>query len=610
MSYFFCVFEPGNKLIKGLENDLSEIAPESIRKDAVRIKGDSYHFASYGNDKAIRNIIISEEREGSWLAILGTPLVGLTSKKGEEAFLTEFLERPTDELRQTIDGNFAILCYDARAGKMLVATDFNCTIPVFYSTKSEGIVFSSHELVLAKFNGSERDPFGFSQAIHLGSTWGSRTRFSDIKKMRACEILTIDKKLKMSIEPYWTPKEEKMWSGTFDSLLEHWMESLKSAVLKFYECADRKRVFADFTAGEDARLILSQCHALGIPFTAQVTGLSYDTDVIVAKEAAKKANFELLVRNKHWISEEELLAHVWDIVVGNDGYQELFKACVEFATNNASPLDDYSIVKYCGLPGGEAFRGSYYLRGKAIFPSRTATLDFRFFTKMKYMLDFHPGLLKYPDHDFMSETFNLVKESVEDVKAFPLGIQIDHLLRAFQTCLLGLKYRNPLYLPFATRELTRSVYYIPPRYKRGGRLTRACTEILFPEVASVKTQKGVPTVRRTFSRFPLFLPEYLALVKGISSGAVGRLLKWRQANKWYYSLDRNAAIFETLLNTAPYRKWLSSSENMLTGEFYNSSAIDPLLAEAKGGTCRYVPVLGRIISQELACRWVFDERDR
>ena len=62
------------------------------------------------------------------------------------------------------------------------------------------------------------------------------------------------------------------------------------------KCSDHKPVLADFTAGEDARLILAQCHALGIPYRAHVTGFADSIDVMIAKEAAKKVGFELLER--------------------------------------------------------------------------------------------------------------------------------------------------------------------------------------------------------------------------------------------------------------------------------------------------------------------------
>ena len=78
---------------------------------------------------------------------------------------------------------------------------------------------------------------------------------------------------------------------------------LRESVWKFYECSGKKPAVSDFTGGEDARLIVAQCHALEIPFKAQVTGLANDTDVIVAKRAAKRAGFDLIERrhNPDWL---------------------------------------------------------------------------------------------------------------------------------------------------------------------------------------------------------------------------------------------------------------------------------------------------------------------
>ena len=147
------------------------------------------------------------------------------------------------------------------------------------------------------------------------------------------------------------------------------------------------------TAGEDSRLIVAQCHALGIPYKAHVTGLSDDVDVIVAKEAARRGGFDLIARERHRIGEEQLLADAQKICLNSDAYLEYFNACSDYGTEIASPLDDYNIVKYCGNAGGEAFRGKYYLRGKAIFPTMRTNLDYKFLVRMTHLLDYRPGLL-------------------------------------------------------------------------------------------------------------------------------------------------------------------------------------------------------------------------
>lgn len=607
MSYFVCRYKTDEVDIQALHKLLLDTIPVDKQNSSLRLGGKYSCLVSHGIENVIPDIAIKKEYGDSWLAMLGTPLVKFKDKKSEQTFLDGFLTSPEQFLRYKIDGSFALFCYDFSKDRFLAATDFNSTTPIFYAVRPNGVIFSSHELVLARVTNAEIDPLGFAQAIHLGVTWGSRTRFKNIFKMLPCQILIIDDSKRIHAESYWRPEDETVFSGSFEELLAKWMSSLKDSVWRFYECADYKSTICDFTGGEDARLLLAQCHALGIPFKAQVTGLDDDIDVIVAKRAASSARFDLMIRQMQWANEEDLLANALRIILGGDAYQGFFSSFVEFATNRASPLDDSKIVKFCGDPGGEAFRGSYYLRGKAIFPSRRSSLDYKFFTKLKYLLDYHPGLLQYSDGDFLESIYGIVNENLKDVEGFPLGTQIDHLLRVFQTCFLGMYYKVPLYLPFATRDLTRSVYYIPPNYKRGGRLTRACTEILFPELAFVRTQKGVPTIRKTTLRLPLFIPEYIHLVKSVSRGTVSRLFKLIDSKKCTHSVNRDALTFNTFLKLVPYCDWFSSSKSMITGHLYNADVVNSILLQTRAGSHRYLHILGRVINMELAFRWVYQK---
>ncbi|MDD1779021.1 MAG: hypothetical protein LUQ65_12720, partial [Candidatus Helarchaeota archaeon] len=611
VSYFISGFKTSPSIIKAFEQIYKDLVPKpTMYSRALRINSGPSFVVNYSGEKVIPDISISnlDNNQGSWLVLLGTPLMNLNSLEKKQEFLATFLSSPASALYKSVEGNFAILCYDAKRDRLIAGSDYNNTTPIFYSVTKDGVFFASHELALARLTNPAIDPFGFYQAINIGATWGSRTRFQNIYKTLPCQLLIIDNEKKLKAEQYWMPHLEKQWDLNFDEVMEKWINLLSESIWKFYECSGRKQVICDFTAGEDTRLILAQCHALGIPFKAQVRGSDEDIDVIVAKQAASKVGFDLIVRQMHYVTREELLVDASKISLIGDGYKEFTFSCIDYATDKRSPLDDYRIVKYCGVPGGEAFRGSYYLRGKAFFPSRIAPLDYKFFTRMKYLLDYHPNLLRYPNNEGIVAIHKIVRDNLEDVGHFPIGIQIDHLLRTFQTCFEGLKYKNPLYLPFATNNMTRSIYSIPPRFKRGGRLTKACTEFLYHELAVIKTQKGVPTIRKTLLRLPLFMPEYISTIKGISSGAASRLLKWKMANKWYYKQDRNMYVYNTILNQPPYCNWISSQTSMQTGYLYNPDILNPLIIQAKTGSSRFLPVLGRVINQELACRWVYGNR--
>lgn len=611
MSYFIAGYSTANLNLKSFEKVFSDVVPAHIKKEAYRIKGKKSFLVGFGNKKVIDDFIYHNERNGSWFSVVGSPLVSQSYRHDEQQFFDHFIANPQKILTQEIDGCFSLIAYNATTDSFFLATDYNNTIPIFYTRTSEGILVSSHELPLAKILQSDIDPLGFSMVVQVGKTWGPHTRFKNIRKLVACQLLTLQNESRDKENIYWHPSEEKLWSFSFNDAIEKWNSILKDSVQKYYECSKNETVVCDFTAGEDARLVLSQCHALGIPFKAQVSGFDdeNDIDVVVSKKAAKEAGFDLIVRPKHFITEKQLLENenATYISLMHDAYEDFTRSCTDFASELVSPSLDYEYIKYNGGPGGEAYRGSYYLRGKALLPSLNISFDHRFFTRMKYLLDFHPGLLVYPDRDLKNIIFRLVEDSLADVKEFPIGIKIDHLLRMFQTCYSGLVYKNPFYLPLATRRMTHSIYSIPPHFKQGGKLTKACTEILYPKLAFTKNQNGVPTVRKTLLRTPLFIPEYIALAKFISKGFASRFFKWTQSNKWYYKWTDHAPAITGLMNNPPYSNWFSSSQSMITGNLYNRNAMNALLTDVKNGSTKYVPILGRIINQEIACRWVYNK---
>jgi hypothetical protein len=464
------------------------------------------------------------------------------------------------------------------------------------------MTFSSHELVLARLLDAEIDPFGFAQVIALGTTWDSWTRFVGIQNMAPCQLMIVEDDLRVHRSDYWTPHHDEPRDGDLEEQQRTWLPVLRDSVQSFHDCSGATEAFADFTAGEDSRLIVATCHALEIPFTAFVGGADDDTDVVVAKQASEQAGFDLIHRPRRRITRAQVTQHASEIVADSDGYKDLFLSCQQWATEAADPLDP-AVPKFGGIPGGEAFRGAYYLRGKALRPDANATLDLPSFLRRKYLLDHQPGLLRYGDRELLPRIHDAAESALHQVQGFPVGTQIDHLLRLYQTCGWGMRYRHPVHLPFATGSMTRSIYWLRPRWKRSGRLTRACTEMLWPELARIRTQNGVPTVRKTLRNQRLFIPGYLATARAIARGYNQRVLKRRVPQKIGSSVDLNREVLDALLRTPPYSEWFSDPAAMMTGHMYEGAALNAMLEAGRSGASRSLPILGRVLSQELALRW-------
>ena len=609
MSYFFAGF---HEQLSNLDRLQKVFRSHTNTHEEIDLNHDNFFLVKFPEDKVISDIVIKHDKSESWMALIGMPLVSKSSREKKQQLIELFLDNYEKAILDHIDGHFSLVAYDAIEHKLIVATDFNSFVPIFYSATSDSTLFCSSELELAKLRQSEVDPLGFSHAIHLGATWNSVTRFKEVRKMNPCEIVTVDAQNRLSRRRYWQPSDERLWQGRFDVVLEQWMSRLRESVMAFYQqSTEKSAIWTDFTAGEDARLVVAQCQALDLPYRARVGGVPGpgNADVALASRAANEAGLDLIVDPYTLIQDEQVVEYAKDICLYADGYGSFFWWATRFSTDLHKPPLAHSYLHLSGMPGGEAFRGTYYRRAKLMFPSQSRHLDDRFFTRVKFLLNYTPRLLSFDDREFLESIYSRVKESLLEVEEFPSGIKVDHLLRVYQTCGWGLSKRNPFYHPLGTKDMTRSIYNIPPHFKKAGRLTKACTELLYPKLARTKTQHGSPTIRRTIMREPLFFPEYFSEVKKIANGVTRRLMHLRQTSKslsGHHRADLYSTTMMALLGAEPYKSWFQSSKTMMTGELYNHDAVSHMIDRARLGHCRRVEVLGRIIQQELACRYVYD----
>src|SRR5262245_27058627 len=292
MSYFFACIRSGDSNIQKLERFFLDFIPEAKK---ATISGQNSCVTKYSQSKVIEDIVIKDKKSKSWMVLIGMPLIEAKTEEELQTLIESFLDDAQKTISNQIDGHFALLAYDSNKDNFIAATDSNCFIPIFYTSVASETFFCSSELVLAKLLQAEIDPVGFSEGIHLGVTWNSRSRFKNIAKMRPCETITVNAHNVFKKESYWKPENEELWRGNFDQILERWLRVLQDSVLSFYKRSSIKDpVWLDFTGGEDSRLLVAQCYALGIPFRTQVGGS--EADIRVASKSAKQAKFDLVVR--------------------------------------------------------------------------------------------------------------------------------------------------------------------------------------------------------------------------------------------------------------------------------------------------------------------------
>lgn len=560
--------------------------------------------------KPIPNLVLRSADTKSWIVLIGMPIINdIDNETAIQKFIIRFFDKPEKSLREEIDGHFALFAYNAENNNVYFATDYNSFIPIYFSRQGNNVYFSSSEAKLAKELNLPIDAFGLTQAVHLGSTWGEQTRFEGAKKLRACELVVLHE-MSVSKSCYWNPGLDVPWTGSFDDTVSQWGELLNKSVKLFPEYADNYPLSADLTGGEDSRLIVAQCHALGLPMRTRVLGFPGNKDISIAQQCAESTKLELDIEEYTYQSEEELDQVIFDVCLASDGYGSFFTNSIFFATHQNRRPREYSQVHLCGMPGGEAFRGAYYLRAGVFFPSRQKKLNIDYLLKFKYLLDYSPGLTALDHARFYEQIRTQIESSLQEVDTYLAAIQVDHLLRVFQTSVWGTSIKQPFYLPLGLRDMTRSIYQMPPGYKSSGKVTRACTEKLFPQLAFMKTEMGIPTIRQTCSRFPLFVPGYISQTKQLMSGVQRRLFKFGHAKKslsMHHRTNHHQLIMKKMLDSGPYAKWFKSADTMLTGEHYNAQTLNEMLTSARAGKCSKLITLGRVINQELLCRHVYGD---
>lgn len=581
-----------------------------------------FHFSSkdsfaycYTPPKVIDDVFIRVLDSESWLFLVGAPIFDARNDVERQDFAREFFRNPKNILRNRVDGHYAVLAYDSKANIYFAGSDWNSLIPVYYALTKDGPLFSNSELILAKLLQCQPDEFGFAQAIHCGVVWGKRTRFNGISKLEPCELVQVTAENNISRKRYWEPQDERLWKGSFDEVSRRWRRVMQDAIRTFSDNRGDSGVSSDLTGGEDSRLVVALLHDLGLTFRVRVTGESDDPDVVISKELAEKGNLELSVEHRHPVASDELSSHIKEIVIATDAYGSFFSNISSLVHEYNYPPLEYQNIHLCGAPGGEEFRGVYYLRAKLLFPSLSKSFDYRAFTRWKFLINFSHNLLKMADDEFIEKVYGVIGDALKEVEGFPAGTQVDHILRVGQVCLMTAHVKRPFNFPFAVRGMTRSIYNVPPHMKKGGRQFKAITEMLFPELARVKTQAGVPTIRKTLLRLPLFIPEYYSILKKVFNGFARKVLKTTvhtskgTVNAHHHVLAFHSDTIKWLFENDPYSAWFRSADSMLSGRHYNPAVLNELLIQARQPDFDRVQLLGRIVNQEIAYRYVYDSME-
>ena len=549
-------------------------------------------------------------RDGdSWIIFFGLPIFDKELHESHE--ISRAIDNFDNYIKNSVDGHFSCIAFSSKKSEFYLASDLNCSTPLFYANYNGGWVVCNDYLDIVELLKPKVNPLIFSQVIQLGVPWGSETQYIGINRLMDSEFIHITNFKKLNRNKYWLPSDQEQWKGRLNDQCYRFGELLRESVQNYCDLSNQLSmpISADITAGEDSRLIVAQLENLLTNYSLRVRGFDNSKDIGVAKTIARSLKRSLSIEPYVIADEYDLQSCYSDICLLTRGYGSFFSSLVRYGSNKKYGIREEDSIHLAGVPGGEVFRGTYYLRAKLLLPNSKRSFDRRFFVKLKFLLDTYSNLFLHKDDEIYSNIYRHVDSALEQVSDFPAGIKVDHLLRQFQVVNWGLEVTQPFYLPLATRDITQAIYCINPKYKAKSQLTRSCTENLSPNLAWINTQNNVPTIRKSILRAHLFIPEYIASIKKIKNGINNRLLKKNQRASGlskHHRVDYYDNLIDHMFSKDVFGGWMGQPDKMATGHLYNRETIIGLFRDLKNKQCRHMQVAGRIINQEILMRLAYE----
>jgi hypothetical protein len=158
-------------------------------------------------------------------------------------------------------------------------------------------------------------------------------------------------------------------------------------------------------------------------------------------------------------------------------------------------------------------------------------------------------------------------------------------------------------VPFYFKDVYTAAFSTNFRYRNNHRLFRAFMHRLDPKLANVRTSRGGPAVPQRVTNVHKFWPYYSQVgrkaINKISHKITGRTFLAAPPPTWQWEDRANRSVLDHLGREEPF-----DHEHMRSAPLYERDALNDLLRAAREPGFTQTPVVGRVITVELALRAV------
>ena len=576
--------------------ELPEFRLEGFNCVAAKLNSSSSFHRGYSRD------LIT----GSWLFAIGTVIdTSKTFSNGNlDTILRDYLQTG-DEVFSRLDGQFAMVLYDAVAEVTRVVTDPFGMIPVYYGEKYGQTFVSTSGLAVAKELQSDLDQFGARAFIIYGSTFGA-TIWQDVHLISPASVLNLGSSDCHELK-YWSIEIDQTLvrlseKQSIDLMIESFTNSLKQIL------STEGKIWVSLTGGLDSRTLAALADFCKIPFKTYCHGPFDSLDVQIA---------QLISQKKGWDYEYYKLPGDWgiqrvswfDLVLGQiDGHLDIIKMSrtIREQTIKAHQFD----VSLWGF-GGELHRGIYWkhelnLSNEITNLNYDRLIDYRVIPTVSLILKDSIHWNKLMRQEIKSRLTEVGEQNPD----WPITTKLDMIGTLLERHVCGTTIASVLgqqrvILPYNLKENLIKSFSINYRWKTHSRLFRSILKRISPDLADMDIADGGPATTMNLRNINRFLPYWIntgeKFLWRFGKKVLGKPL-WQRRNigPSGYAYPTEKWLQETIIELE--KRALVKPNEMRSSELFDPSQFKKLVNNSQVGSQQRESLLGRILALEMAIR--------
>jgi hypothetical protein len=572
----------------GAQVDKPEVEALATAYESLRGAGDREFTSAHGRAQAILlgrkgadPAIVADG--SSWAAVAGRAYGGTL---------------PGASL-QELDGQFALVEHDGDLEQTTVATD-PFGLQSLYVSRRDGLLYVSTScLALAKHLRSAPDRIGLEVFLRAGYHFGTTTSWEAIERLDPGTCVTVGPD-GFSQHRYWQPTiDEDIRHLGFRESLALCLETGAATYREYF--ADRPGAWVDLTGGYDTRLLALQLAAEEVPFTANTRGDPRGGDREIAHELAAAAGWEAvdLTTRPSW---DQQLPDILPVALGwGDGNLEVLElSWVLWAHEQLAQRQRSLLI----AGGGEHYRG-FAWRQEFLAAGKSNRVKMDNWLDMRLLHPMNTGLFAAdPTNAVRSDFAARMGAWAEPYADEPNTTQLDVMYAYKMTGHFGAYLSADgafldSELPFYFKPIFGAAFSSRHDHRDNHKLMRHMMWRLNPKLASISTTTGGPAVPWRPGNLHRFGPYYLQIAEKalnkISQRALGRPLLPGGAQDFYCDAAARRAAIRSVAGGGELR-----AADMRSAPLFDRRELDDLLTRASAPGFEETPILGRVLTVELA----------